>query len=340
MLAGGAQAAPVQPLSGARRQAQGKVRVVVMLKAGKAAAACAAIAAAGGREMVSLDEVHAVAIELSSKSLAALQRSPHVDRVEADVARRAFAATAGAVRASVFSTGSQLMPDGIPMVQADQLGDLLASGRKLRIVDSGCEVAHEDLIGNQVDGVNLTTSGSRFADEALHGTHVGGTVSAINHTLGVVGVTANKQISVCIAKVFCASGTDGAAMLGQLGRSATVAVTASNYAVFNGTSMATPHVSAVAAPVWGYFPSCTASQNRDSLHKSALDLGAPAVMSTAALACCRRRPPATASTVRAAAAEPVVPLPGPDGRPGRRSTLQSPPRAGSFYSVPRVAPLC
>ena len=46
------------------------------------------------------------------------------------------------------------------------------------------------------------------------------------------------------------------------------------YAFFDGTSMATPHVSAVAALVWSYFPHCTASQIRSSLNKSAQDLGA------------------------------------------------------------------
>jgi subtilisin family serine protease len=69
-----------------------------------------------------------------------------------------------------------------------------------------------------------------------------------------------------------ASDTDGAAMKTQLGQSATVAVTASNYAYFDGTSMATPHVSA-AALVWSYFPTCTGAQIRVSLDNSALDLG-------------------------------------------------------------------
>jgi len=46
------------------------------------------------------------------------------------------------------------------------------------------------------------------------------------------------------------------------------------YAFYSGTSMATPHVSAVAALVWSYFPGCTASEIRASLNNSALDLGA------------------------------------------------------------------
>eukprot|EP01034_Spumella_vulgaris_P030107 gene30107-37268_t len=72
-----------------------------------------------------------------------------------------------------------------------------------------------------------------------------------------------------------ASGAEGAALQNQLGQSATIDIKAVNYALFDGTSMATPHVSAVAALVWSYFPSCTAAQIRSTLDKSAQDLGAP-----------------------------------------------------------------
>lgn len=41
---------------------------------------------------------------------------------------------------------------------------------------------------------------------------------------------------------------------------------------YNGTSMATPHVSAVAALVWSYHPSCTAAEIRDVLGQTAQDL--------------------------------------------------------------------
>ena len=54
---------------------------------------------------------------------------------------------------------------------------------------------------------------------------------------------------------------------------ATVKVDPSNYAYYDGTSMATPHVSAVAALVWSYFPTCTGAQIRASLNRSAMDLG-------------------------------------------------------------------
>jgi subtilisin family serine protease len=84
---------------------------------------------------------------------------------------------------------------------------------------------------------------------------------------GTLGTTVTTIPSVT------ASDTEGAAMKQQLGQTATITVKASNYAYYDGTSMATPHVSAVAALVWSYFPNCTASQLRSSLDKSAEDLG-------------------------------------------------------------------
>ena len=85
---------------------------------------------------------------------------------------------------------------------------------------------------------------------------------------GTLGTTVTGIPSVS------ASDTDGAAMKAQLGQSATVAVKATNYAYYDGTSMATPHVSAVAALVWSYKPECTAAQIRTTLNNSAMDLGA------------------------------------------------------------------
>ena len=66
---------------------------------------------------------------------------------------------------------------------------------------------------------------------------------------------------------------DGAEMLTRFGQTASIAFTAKNYDVFNGTSMAAPHVSEVAVLVWSHFPNCTASEIRSTLTKSALDIG-------------------------------------------------------------------
>jgi subtilisin family serine protease len=92
-----------------------------------------------------------------------------------------------------------------------------------------------------------------------------------NNAAGGFGGTMGTVVAVIPSVT--ASDVEGAALKGQLGQSATVAVKPYNYAYFDGTSMATPHVSAVAALVWSYYPSCTGAQIRASLTKSAMDLG-------------------------------------------------------------------
>jgi subtilisin family serine protease len=131
------------------------------------------------------------------------------------------------------------------------------------------------------DKVNTAVSGKvcliqrgtvDFATKVLNCQNSGGVGAVVYNNVagpvaGTLGTTVTNIPSVG------ASDTEGAAMKGQLGQSATVGIKASNYAYFDGTSMATPHVSAVAALVWSYFPTCTGAQIRTSLNNSALDLG-------------------------------------------------------------------
>ncbi|WP_036172786.1 S8 family serine peptidase [Massilia sp. 9096] len=132
------------------------------------------------------------------------------------------------------------------------------------------------------DKVNTAVSGKvcliqrgtvDFATKVQNCQSSGGVGAVVyNNVAGAYSGTLNG-VATSIPSV-TASDLDGAAMKTQLGSSATVAVKASNYAYFDGTSMATPHVSAVAALVWSYFPTCTGAQIRTSLDNSALELGA------------------------------------------------------------------
>lgn len=88
-------------------------------------------------------------------------------------------------------------------------------------------------------------------------------------TLGAGNTSTIPAISV--------SDADGATLLLLAGQSATVnsslTVNTSGYAYFDGTSMATPHVSGVAALVWSAKPAATAGQIRTALQATAEDLG-------------------------------------------------------------------
>jgi serine protease len=65
----------------------------------------------------------------------------------------------------------------------------------------------------------------------------------------------------------------GQQLLTQLGSAATLTVNGSqNYAYYNGTSMATPHVTGVAAIVWSNNIDCSADEVRSALKSTAIDL--------------------------------------------------------------------
>ncbi|MCL1127362.1 S8 family serine peptidase [Shewanella surugensis] len=67
--------------------------------------------------------------------------------------------------------------------------------------------------------------------------------------------------------------TTGLALLDQVGSSATVAATdGEDYQYYNGTSMATPHVSGVATLVWSHHTDCSSEQIRAALKATAEDL--------------------------------------------------------------------
>ncbi len=183
--------------------APGDVRVIVGFKAGGAASGKAAIAAARGKVVQDMAEINATAAEVPSSELATLRKNAQIEFVEEDKKRFPFAT-------STPSTGTpyllgQLVPYGIGMVQADQLPDTYASNRTVCIIDSGIDLAHEDLNGNRLTGNSNPGTGNWFTDELHHGTHVAGTIAAINNAgVGVVGVNPGRQLNIHIVKVFSA----------------------------------------------------------------------------------------------------------------------------------------
>ncbi|QSX34788.1 S8 family serine peptidase [Shewanella avicenniae] len=111
-----------------------------------------------------------------------------------------------------------------------------------------------------------------FSDKVLACQDSGGVGAIIYNNVagnfaGTLGGVATVIPSVSV------SDTDGATLLASLPTAATLAVSLGNYAFFDGTSMATPHVAGVAALVWSHFPQCSNSQIRSALQATAEDLG-------------------------------------------------------------------
>jgi subtilisin family serine protease len=190
--------------TGAWAASSGNTRVIVAFKPGAAGHVRAAVAAARGAVQHEIFGMDAMAVEVPTQALQGLAHNPNVEYVEEDVKRYPLGGATPST-GTPYQTG-QLVPYGIKMVQADQLPDTYAGNRKVCIIDSGYDLVHEDLNGNNVTGEYDSGTGWWYTDENHHGTHVAGTIAAINNGLGVVGVNPNKQLKLHIVKVFGADG--------------------------------------------------------------------------------------------------------------------------------------
>ncbi len=193
---------------GAATAAPDTTRVIVAFKEGAAAKVKSAVSAARGSVKLEIADSNAMAVEMPTAAIAGLSKNPNVDYVETDVKRYPLALTTPSTGNPYMS--GQLVPYGIPMVQADQLPDTFAGNRMVCIIDSGYSLAQEDLAANRVTGEydkEKQGTGWWYNDDNHHGTHVAGTIAGINNAgTGVVGVLPNKKIRLRIVKVFDAAG--------------------------------------------------------------------------------------------------------------------------------------
>jgi subtilisin family serine protease len=201
-----AAAAALSPLAAQAQGAADTTRVIVAFKPGAAGAARAAVAAARGNVKHQIHGLDAIAIEVPTQALAGLSRNPNIEYVETDEKRYPLG-SATPTTGTPYATG-QLMPYGIAMVQADQLASTSAASRTVCIIDSGYDGAHEDLPhGVNISGTDDPGTGHWYTDENSHGTHVAGTIAALNNAgKGVVGVSSNNTLNLHVIKVFDAEG--------------------------------------------------------------------------------------------------------------------------------------
>ncbi|QNA87901.1 S8 family serine peptidase [Massilia sp. Dwa41.01b] len=180
-------------------------RVIVGFKPGAKMAMKSALGGAAATAARPIFGTDAVAMEVPRSAVRSLQDNPDVEFVEEDAKRYPFALATPST-GTPYATGQQV-PYGVKLVQADQLSDAFAGNRKVCIIDSGFDRRHEDLIRNHVSGEYDEGTGWWYTDENNHGTHVAGTIAAVNNSgKGVVGVNPNSQLKLHIVKVFGADG--------------------------------------------------------------------------------------------------------------------------------------
>lgn len=179
--------------------AEEETRVIVYLRANGRAQALQRLQNQGARVHFQFDELNAVAVSLPLRALNAMRADPDILAIEPDEPRYPF---------------EQVIPYGVDAVQARLVWDAnqdgsvdggAPTGRGITvcIIDSGIQRNHEDF--QNVNVIGGFPSGWD-TDNYGHGTHVAGTIAAMNNAVGVVGVTPGA-VSLYIVKVFGDTGT-------------------------------------------------------------------------------------------------------------------------------------
>ncbi|ENM3920215.1 S8 family peptidase [Vibrio cholerae] len=141
-----------------------------------------------------LDFLHSSIVEMTPEQARVLVDDPNIAMVEVDPIRYLLDLE--------IEPYAQQVPYGIRMVQADQLSDAYAANRKICVIDSGYLRGHTDLPSAGVTGSTFPNHGPWYTDGNGHGTHVSGTITALNNNVGVIGVLPSGVVGLHNVKIF------------------------------------------------------------------------------------------------------------------------------------------
>ena len=145
------------------------------------------------------DNLATFAADLTPEEVADLQKSPDVRYVEKVVERNLLendSANVERTASDLSKYATQQIPWGIAAIHAPELWDLAKNTTPVNVVvlDTGIDSTHPDLAANYMGGYNALAPDATAMDDNGHGTHVAGTIAALNNGIGVVGVAPNTHL--------------------------------------------------------------------------------------------------------------------------------------------------
>lgn len=145
------------------------------------------------RTVARFRHVNGFAANLTPAEAKELERSPLVRWVEPNHERRI--SSDSSFSGALLDSPTQLTPYGIEMVGAPQAW---AGGRgrsvRVGVIDTGIDRNHPDLAGRYGGGHDFVNGDDDPQDDHGHGTHVAGTIAAIDNGIGVVGVAPEADL--------------------------------------------------------------------------------------------------------------------------------------------------
>ncbi len=137
------------------------------------------VRAFGGKVTHSYSIIPALAVTIPQQAIEGLSKNPHVTSIELD----------HEVKATEIYDEEYYRGWGIDHVHSGVAHEqsILGQGVKVGVIDSGVDSGHQDL--DVVGGYNFWNYNENYEDVYGHGTHVAGTICALDNGLGVVGVS-------------------------------------------------------------------------------------------------------------------------------------------------------
>jgi len=156
------------------------------------------ITKAHGRISNTYHAIPAVAAEIPAVAIENLRKNPKIAYVEFDQSRYVQGKIIQGKPGSVQP--SQVLPWGVDRIDAEKIWRKNeGEGVNVAIIDTGIDPDHPDLV-DSIEGVfsAIPPNPDTVDDHYGHGTHVAGTIAAVNNEVGVIGV--GPQIDLWIIR--------------------------------------------------------------------------------------------------------------------------------------------
>lgn len=145
---------------------------------------------AGGRKLKDLSLINGAVVQAPTGMAGALSLDRRIVRVERD---------------EIVHVDAQSMPWGIGRIKSDKVWDgdgdghvdvgaNAGQGVKVAVIDTGIDLSHPDLAANIKGGASFVSGAPTPNDYNGHGTHVAGTIAALDNSEGVIGVAPKASL--------------------------------------------------------------------------------------------------------------------------------------------------